>query len=77
MTSTKAFVPLLVGSQIWKETGWATILYLRRSHGVNPELYEAAKVDGAKYFSRESFTFTLPQIKPTFIILLIYLWAAS
>lgn len=32
MTSTKAFVPLLVGSQIWKETGWATILYFCGAH---------------------------------------------
>ena len=50
MTSSKAFVPLLVGSQVWKEAGWGTILYCDALTGVNPELCEAAKIDGAGDF---------------------------
>ena len=52
MTSSKAFVPLLVGSQVWKEAGWGTILYFAALTGVNPELYEAAKIDGAGPLAR-------------------------
>ena len=63
MTSTKAFVPLLVGSQIWKETGWATILYFAALTGVNPELYEAAKIDGAGPLARIRAV-TLPAMLP-------------
>lgn len=63
MTSTKAFVPLLVGSQIWKETGWATILYFAALTGVNPELYEAAKIDGAGPIARIKAV-TLPAMLP-------------
>lgn len=63
MTSTKAFVPLLVGSQIWKETGWATILYFAALTGVNPELYEAAKIDGAGPLARIKAV-TLPAMLP-------------
>lgn len=47
LTSKDAFVPLLVGSQVWKEAGWNTILYFAALTGVNPELFEAATLDGA------------------------------
>ena len=47
LTSKNAFVPLIVGSQVWKEAGWSTILYFAALTGINPELFEAAKLDGA------------------------------
>lgn len=55
---------------IWKETGWNSILYLAAISGVGPELYEAAKVDGAGRLSR-IWHVTLPAIRWTFMMLLI------
>lgn len=52
LTSSSAFVPLIVGSQVWKGAGWGTILYFAALTGVNPELYEAAKIDGAGPIAR-------------------------
>lgn len=55
---------------IWKSAGWGTILYLAAIAGINPELYEAASVDGAGRM-RNIWHITLPGIRPTIIILLI------
>lgn len=52
LTSKNAFVPLIVGSQVWKEAGWNTILYFAALTGINPELFEAAKLDGAGPIAR-------------------------
>jgi putative aldouronate transport system permease protein len=70
MTSTKAFVPLLVGSQIWKEAGWGTILYFAALTSVNTELYEAAKIDGAGPIARIRAV-TLPAMIPVITFSLI------
>ncbi|MCL2834395.1 MAG: ABC transporter permease subunit [Treponema sp.] len=55
---------------VWKEMGWGTIIYLAAITGINPELYEAAEVDGAGRW-RKLWHITLPGIKPTIVILLI------
>jgi putative aldouronate transport system permease protein len=55
---------------IWKEMGWGTIIYLAAITGINPELYEAAEVDGAGRW-RKLWNVTLPGIRPTIVILLI------
>lgn len=55
---------------IWQSMGWGTIVYLAAITGVNPELYEAATVDGANRFQK-IWNITLPCIKPTVITLLI------
>ncbi|MDR0300739.1 MAG: ABC transporter permease subunit [Treponema sp.] len=55
---------------IWKEMGWGTIIYLAAITGINPELYEAAEVDGAGRW-RKLWNITLPGLKPTIVILLI------
>lgn len=70
LTSSKAFVPMIVGSQIWKEAGWSTILYFAALTGVNPELYEAAKIDGAGPLSRIKAV-TLPAMLPVITFSLI------
>jgi putative aldouronate transport system permease protein len=57
-------------SDVWKETGWNAIIYLAAMAGVAPELYEAAKVDGASRL-RQMWHITLPGIRPTIIILMI------
>lgn len=68
--STKAFRPLLIGSQIWKGIGWGTILYFAALTSVNPELYEAAKIEGAGPIARIK-AITLPTIMPIIIFSLI------
>lgn len=55
---------------VWQSMGWGTIVYLAAITGVNPELYEAATVDGANRFQR-IWHITVPCIKPTIITLLI------
>jgi putative aldouronate transport system permease protein len=50
--------------------GWGTIIYLAAITGINPELYEAAEVDGAGRL-RKIWTVTLPSIRPTIVVLLI------
>ncbi len=55
---------------IWQSFGWGSIIYLASIAGINPELYEAAAVDGAGRF-KKMWHVTLPGIKPTIIVLLI------
>ena len=55
---------------VWQTMGWGTILYLAAITSVNPELYEAATVDGAGRW-KQCIHVTLPCIKPTVITLLI------
>lgn len=70
MTNPKLFWPLLVISDIWKEVGFGSIIYLAAIAGVDAELYEAAKVDGAGRL-RQIWNITLPSIIPTVMVLLI------
>lgn len=55
---------------IWQSVGWNTIIYLAAITGINPELYEAASMDGAGRFGK-IWHITLPGLRPTIIILLI------
>lgn len=64
------FVPLYVISEIWQSTGWGSILFLAALSGINPELHEAALVDGANKFQRV-WHVDVPGIMPTIIIVLI------
>jgi len=62
------FRPLIVGSGIWKEIGWGTIIYLAALTGIDPSIYEAAKVDGAGPLQRIRHI-TLPGIRPVVVFL--------
>ena len=64
------WVMTYIGTGIWREAGWGTILYLAALTGINKDLYEAADVDGATRL-RKMWHITLPGIKPTIVILLI------
>ncbi len=64
------FRGIVVVSHIWKEVGWGTIIYLGAISGINPELYEAAYVDGAKSWHM-MWRITLPTLIPTIVILFI------
>ncbi|MDG0813967.1 ABC transporter permease subunit [Cohnella rhizosphaerae] len=64
------FRPMITLEVIWKETGWGTIIFLAAISGVDPGLYESAKLDGANRF-RQMWHITLPAIRSTIIILAI------
>lgn len=64
------FYPLLVGSDIWKNVGWSSIIYIAALNGIDQELYEAATVDGANRL-RKAWHITLPGIVPTIVLLFI------
>ena len=55
---------------IWQSVGWNTIIYLAAIAGINPELYEAASMDGAGRL-RKMWHITLPGIRSTIVVLLI------
>lgn len=64
------FRSTLVWSMIWKEFGWNTIIYMAALAGVNPQLYEAAVMDGANRW-RRIWHITIPCIRSTIVILLL------
>lgn len=68
--SSQWFRSVIVITNIWKEAGWGTVIYLATLSGISPEYYEAAKVDGANRFQRIRHI-TLPGISGTIIILLV------
>lgn len=70
LTDESHFRSTLVWSMIWKEFGWNTIIYMAALAGVNPQLYEAALMDGANRW-RRIWHITLPSIRGTIVILLI------
>ncbi|MBO5060889.1 MAG: sugar ABC transporter permease [Clostridia bacterium] len=61
------FYPLVLISQIYKEVGWSSIIYLSAISGVDQELYEAARVDGAGHM-RCIWSITIPCILPTIVL---------
>ncbi|NCN04926.1 MAG: sugar ABC transporter permease [Spirochaetales bacterium] len=64
------FRTLFVVSEVWQTIGWNSIIYLAALSGVDPELYEAAKIDGANRW-KQTIHITLPSIQSTIMILLI------
>ena len=69
--SASAFRTLYIGSGIWMGVGFGSIIYLAAIAGINPEMYEAATVDGANRFQQLWYV-TLPSILPTITIQLIF-----
>ncbi|MEX2160956.1 MAG: ABC transporter permease subunit [Anaerolineales bacterium] len=67
LTSPEWFRQVVIFSDIWKETGWATILYLAALLSISPELYEAAAVDGASPW-RRIWHISLPGIVPVIVL---------
>ena len=63
--------PFLVFMNLWKGVGYGMVVYLATIMGIDSEYYEAARVDGANIF-QQIWYITLPLVKPTFIILLLY-----
>ena len=70
LTNTRVFRGTLVVTDIWKEIGWGSIIYLATITGIDPQLYEAARVDGAQKL-QQIWHITLPGILPTIITMLL------
>lgn len=70
LTNKNFFWGLLTLQSIWKDAGWGTILFLASMAGIDPQQYEAAKIDGASRF-RQIWHVTLPGIRAVIVILLI------
>lgn len=70
MTEPAWFKTIYVFSGIWQGMGWSSIIYLAALAGIDPQLHEAAKIDGASRL-RRIWHINLPGIRPTIIILLI------
>ncbi len=70
LTDKALWVLTYVGLGLWRNVGWNTIIYLAAITTINPELYEAAEVDGASRL-RKICHITLPGIRPTIVVLLI------
>lgn len=64
------FWGIIVGTNIWKTIGFNSIVYIAAISGINPQLYEAAAIDGANRL-KQMFLITLPSIMPIIIIFLI------
>jgi putative aldouronate transport system permease protein len=70
MVLPQCFRTIYISSGVWQEMGWESIIYLAALSGVDPQLYEAAKIDGANKFKQLTHI-TIPTILPTIIILFI------
>ncbi|WP_059053968.1 ABC transporter permease [Paenibacillus senegalimassiliensis] len=70
MESAGWFKTIFIGSNIWQNMGWQSIIYIAGLSGINPQLYEAAKMDGASRL-RRIWHVSLPGIVPVIVILLI------
>lgn len=64
------FIPMYVGSAIWQTLGYSAVIYIAALANVNPELYEAAKIDGASKLQSVRYI-DIPSLIPTMLILLI------
>ena len=62
------FMMVVVTSGVWKTVGWGSIIYLAAIAGIDPELYDAAEIDGAGRLQR-IVHITLPDILPVIVIL--------
>lgn len=70
LTSSEWFRTMITSEVIWKETGWGTIIFLAALSGVDPQQYEAAKMDGASRL-RLVWHVSLPAMRSVIVILLI------
>ncbi|WP_371263509.1 ABC transporter permease [Paenibacillus sp. 1_12] len=70
LLDTKLFWGMITLQSIWKEAGWGTIIFLAALAGINPELYEAARVDGANRW-QQMRSITIPALMSTVVVLLL------
>ena len=66
----KWFQPTMILTETWKEFGYGTIVYLAAITGIDPSLYEAARIDGANWF-KQTLHVTLPGMKTVIVLLMV------
>lgn len=69
-SKAKEWPVVMVLMKLWKSTGYGTVVYLAAIVGISPEIYEAAKIDGANIWQRIT-SITIPCLKPTIITMLL------
>lgn len=70
LSSPEYFVPINVISGFWQAVGWESVIYVAALAGIDPEMYEAARIDGANRWAQAIYI-TLPSLATTIILLLI------
>lgn len=70
LTRPEWFRTIYISSNVWKEAGFDSIIYLAAIMGINPTLYESAQVDGATRWQM-MWRITTPSILPTIAVLLV------
>jgi len=70
MANTTFFRPVLIASYIWRQMGYGAVIYIAALTTVEPQLYEAATIDGAGYWGRLLYV-TLPSIASTIVMMLL------
>lgn len=70
LADPRLFYPVVILTDLWKNIGWNAIIYLAALAGIDPELYEAARVDGAGRF-RQMRSISVPSISPVIAILFV------
>ena len=69
-SQAKQWPIVMIIVKLWKSTGYGSVVYLAAIVGISPEIYEAAKIDGANIWQR-IFRITIPCLKPTIIIMVL------
>lgn len=70
MTNSDTFILLVTSETVWKDSGWGAIVFLAALSTIDPNLYEAAAVDGARRW-RRMWHITLPGLRPVIVLMLI------
>ncbi len=70
LTNPDFFRSIYISSEVWQSIGWGSIIYIAAISGINQELYEASRIDGAGRL-RQALSITIPGILPTIITLLV------
>jgi len=64
------FLPMLIGINLWKDIGWNSIIFIAAISSIDPQLYEAATVDGAGKW-KQMLHITLPGLAMTMVVLFV------
>ena len=70
LTNVSVFRPILIATDVWKEMGWGSVIYLAAISSIDPTMYDVARIDGAGRV-RQATAITLPSLLPVITILFI------
>ena len=70
LTNVSLFRPILIATDVWKEVGWGSVIYLAAISSIDPTMYDVARIDGAGRL-RQATAITVPSLLPVITILFI------